>query len=88
MMTCYYTFGCDHPFAKFVQKVTAEDPRSLMLKTYGSNWCWEYFPNQVTENGDGTVTVHGNRSDYTFKLLDPIYSSAASIIFKENNYEH
>ncbi len=69
----YYTFGCAHPLAKKVQKVVSEgDPREKMIAVYGTNWCWEYFPEEVTENGDGTVTIKGRRCDYTYELLPVI----------------
>ena len=71
--TCYYTFGVDHPLAGCVQKIVSNgDPREKMLAAYGTNWCWEYFPDQVTENGDGTVTIKGTRRDYTYKLLEKV----------------
>lgn len=75
MKVRYYTFGVDHPFGKCVQKVVAkdtEDPRGKMISVYGINWSWEYFPDEVTENGDGTVTIKGTRRDYTYKLLEKV----------------
>lgn len=79
----YYTFGVDHPLAKYVQKaVTTDgsDPRAKMLAAYGTNWCWEYFPehDNVVENGDGTVSftstsrITGKTKTYTYKLLEKV----------------
>ena len=68
-MTCYYTFGVDHELAGCVKKITAPDPRADMMELYGHDWCWEYFPDEVKENGDGTVTIHGSKRDYTYKLI-------------------
>ena len=67
----YYTFGCAHPLANKVQKVVSDsgDPRDKMIAVYGTNWCWEYFPDEVTENGDGTVTIKGRNRNYTYELL-------------------
>ena len=70
--TSYYTFGVDHPYAKSVQKIIAKDPRAVMFDIFGSNWAWEYFPGDVTENDDGTVTIHGRRRDYTYKMLPTV----------------
>ena len=73
----YYTFGVDHPLAGYVQKIVTsdnEDPREKMLAVYGTNWCWEYFPehNIIIENEDGTVTIRGRTRDYTYKLLEKV----------------
>ncbi len=70
---CYYTFGCGHPLRNKVQKVVSSgDPREKMLEVYGTNWCWEYFSDEVTENPDGTVTIHGRNKDYTYELIDEV----------------
>ena len=73
----YYTFGCDHPLAKYIQKIVTEDnedPRDKMIQVYGTNWSWEYWPEHDTiiENGDGTVTIRGKYRDYTYKLLEKV----------------
>ena len=68
----YFTFGFDHPYSGKVQKIVAGDPRAIMIDVFGSNWAFEYFPNEVTENDDGTVTIHGKQHDYTYKLLPVI----------------
>ncbi len=73
----YYTFSCSHPLANYIQKVVTTDgtdPRMKMIRIWGSNWSWEYFPehDEVVENEDGTVTIHGKNRDYTYKLLDKV----------------
>ena len=81
--TRYYTFGVDHPLAKYVQKVVTTDgtdPRAKMLAVYGTNWAWEYFPEHdgVVENGDGTVSFTstsrftGKTKTYTYKLIETV----------------
>lgn len=50
MRTCFYTFGQGHSHAlgdKFfdkdsVLKITAEDPRSVMISLFKLKWCGEY----------------------------------------------
>ena len=68
----YFTFGVDHPYAKMIQKIISEDPRSVMIEVFGSNWSFEYFPKDVTEYDDRTVTVHGTYRDYTYEMLPTI----------------
>lgn len=70
----YFTFGVDHPYAKMILKIISGDPRSVMIDIFGSNWAWEYLPERDTiiENDDGTVTIRGRHSDYTYKMLPVI----------------
>ena len=81
--TRYYTFGCEHPLADYVQKIVTtdgSDPRDKMIAAYGTNWCAEYWPEHTptTENGDGTVTftstsrLTGKTRSYTYKLLEKV----------------
>ena len=49
-ITRYYTFGFDHAHAvggftydkDIVVKITAPDPRAVMLETFGRKWSMEY----------------------------------------------
>lgn len=70
----YFTFGVNHPYGAegMIQKIIAEEPREIMIEVFGSNWAFEYFPKDVTENDDGTVTIHGKNHDYTYRLLPVI----------------
>ena len=69
----YFTFGFEHPYSGMVQKIVAEDPRAVMMYVFGPNWGFEYFPDDVTENDEGTVTIHGKQHDHTYTLLPVIY---------------
>ena len=78
--TRYYTFGCEHPLAGYVQKIVTtdgSDPRDKMIAAYGTSWAAEYGPefSNVAENEDGTVTFTstsrftGKTRTYTYRLL-------------------
>lgn len=50
MKTSYFTFGQSHAHnvggftydKDIVVKITAENPRKVMFKTFGDKWCFEY----------------------------------------------
>lgn len=54
-ITRYYTFGFDHAHAvggftydkDIVVKITAPDPRAVMLATFGREWSFEYTKEQL-----------------------------------------
>jgi len=50
MKTSWFTFGFDH--LHYIDgrvfnhdcavKITAPDPRAVMIERFGTTWCWEY----------------------------------------------
>ena len=73
MESYYFTFGCGHPFADYVQKVYASnsgEARKTMVEFYGSKWAFCYGPGEVEgSDDDNCVLIHGIRFRLTPKAL-------------------
>lgn len=73
MESYYFTFGCGHPFAGYVQKVDASnsgEARKTMFEFYGSKWAFCYGQNEVQgPDGDNCVLIHGFRYRLTPNAL-------------------
>lgn len=74
MESYYFTFGIGHPFAGYVQKVTAsnsEEARKTMIEFYGSKWAFCYGRNMVEgpDDDDDCVLIYGHRFRLTPSAL-------------------
>lgn len=70
MKTSYFTFGYDHEHVidgqvfnrDTIAKVTAPDPRAVMVETFGRKWSFEYDPekakDQIEKWGYRVVELH------------------------------
>ena len=48
-----FTFGCGHPFAKYLQVVEGNmaASRELMVEVYGLNWAFQYSEQELQSCG-------------------------------------
>ena len=72
MMAYYFTFGCGHPLADYVQRVDAsssDGARATMREFYGDKWAFPYGENEVEPCGEGYVYIHGFRYRVLEKTL-------------------